>query len=113
MKLVVIFFTLLPCVTFADYKVSGATITKVRLSNVNAPGTVFVATEGGTVTEAKNECATTSWAFTHKVTDDPISKAQFSMILAAKASGTKISFSASGDCQVGYGVETLFTIDIE
>jgi len=113
MKKIVLLISLIPCFAFAQYKVKGAVIDTISLSNSFAQGTAFIRTKGGTIMEPKASCATTDWSFTHKVSDDPISKAQFSMLLTAKASGKKITFIGSGDCRVGYGVETLFTIQLE
>jgi len=111
-KKLVLIALLIPSFAFAQYKVSGATIDKISLSNSFSPGTVFIKTSGGDITSPKASCATTGWSFTHKITDDAISTAQFSMLLTAKASGAKINFTGSGDCRVGYGVETLFTVEL-
>lgn len=112
MKYLVVLILFLSNSVFADYKVKGATVTKLSLSNSFAPGTVFIKVEGGDVTSPKNDCASTSWSFTHKVDESELSKAQFSMLLSAQASKAKVNLTGSGDCRVGYGVETLFTIEL-
>ena len=113
MKYIFIILLVLSTQVHAGYKVQGATVTKISLSNNFSPGTVFIKVEGGEVSSPKNSCATTGWSFTHKVENNEISKAQFSMLLTAKASKTKVNISGSGDCRVGYGVETLFSIELD
>ncbi|ESP94645.1 MULTISPECIES: DUF5992 family protein [Pseudoalteromonas] len=102
-----------PFFSQAGYEIKGATITKVSLSNHSAPGVVFIRAEGGTEIDPKHSCAATSWSFAHKVEDNEISRSIYSMLLTAKATNAKVNLIGSGDCRIGYGVETLFTIAFE
>ncbi|AOT08857.1 DUF5992 family protein [Pseudoalteromonas luteoviolacea] len=97
----------------AGYQVTGATITKLSLSNSTAPGTLFIKTEGGTEVTQKNSCVRTSWSYTHQLSNDELSRSIYSMLLTAKTAKTKVSIIGSGSCGTGSYAETLSTISLE
>lgn len=109
--LLAIFWIFIPATSHASYRVTEAKITQLTLSNDFAPGTVFIKVTG-TVTEAKAACATTSWSYVLVVDDSVTSKAMFAMLLSAKTSQASVKLHGSGDCRIGYGVESLFQIDL-